>query len=136
MACVVDTSAFYAYLVAGDRFNQETTELLADLVKKGERLISTSLVLGETLGLLQVRHGFQAAEVFMQKIHPVIVWRWVDQAMFSRMWPICKGRRLRGFTIVDASVVACMEEHPGATCIALDEDLKGFGFPLLPERTG
>lgn len=134
MACVIDTSAFYAYLVAGDRFNAETTELLTGLVKKGERLVSTSFVLSETLGLLQVRHGLQATEIFMRKIYPTILWRWVDQAMFSRMWQISRDHHLRGFTIVDASVVACLEEHPGAACIALDEDFRVFGFPLLPEK--
>ena len=134
MACVIDTSAFYAYLVAPDRFHPVVSELLSGLVGKGERLVSTSFVLGETLGLLQIRHGRRAAEIFMRQVYPLVQWRWVDEAMFTRCWQIVREHPRRGFTIVDASVVACLEEHPRSVCVAVDEDFKEFSFVLLPER--
>jgi predicted nucleic acid-binding protein len=109
---------------------------LRQLVEKGERLYSTSLVLGEILGLLQLRHGFVASVAFMENIYPLVQWRWVDQPLLARIWQIAQDNSRRGFTIVDASVVACLEEHPQATCIALDRDFEGFDFPLLPAPKG
>ncbi|MBN2493352.1 MAG: type II toxin-antitoxin system VapC family toxin [Deltaproteobacteria bacterium] len=132
MACVIDSSAFYAYLVAADRHHRAVAGALSGLVREGERFFSTSFVLGETLGLLQIRHGSKAAEVFMHKIYPLVEWRWVDETLFSRIWQIASESPSRGFTIVDASVVACLQEHPKARCVAVDKGFERFGFPLLP----
>jgi predicted nucleic acid-binding protein len=132
MPCVVDTSAFYAYMVSGDRFHEVVKEYLSSAVRAGEVLRSTSLVLGETLGLLQTRHGFAAAARFMDAVYPIIEWRWVDDSLFDEAWRVAATRNARSFTIVDASVVACIREHPGTVCVAVDDDLAAFEFAVEP----
>lgn len=134
MSLCVDTSAFYAYLIERDRFHESVSGCIRHAVEDGEELLSTSFVLSETLGLLQIRHGLEAARLFMDRIYPALEWRWVDDALLERMWRIHVSRSERGFTIVDASIVACIEDRPGCACLAVDDGLRGLGFEVLPEK--
>ncbi|MFH1436445.1 MAG: PIN domain-containing protein [Pseudomonadota bacterium] len=130
--CCVDTSAFYAYLVESDRFHEPVAAGMIEAVKNNRTLCSTSFVLCETLGLLQIRHGMAAAGLFMERLYPLVEWIWVDELMHQRMWELVRARKKRGFTIVDASVVACVEQRPGSVCIAVDKEMEKFGFEVLP----
>ena len=53
----VDTSAFYAYLIEGDRFHGLVSACIREAATRDEKLVSTSFVLSETQDLLQVRDG-------------------------------------------------------------------------------
>jgi len=132
ISCYVDTSAFYAYLVRNDRFHGPVSDVLSRAVSENRPLFSSSFVLGETLGLLQFRHGVQAAQRFMTDVYPMVMWRWVDAKMFADVWDIVIGSGRRSLTVVDASAVACIHERAGSVCIAVDTDLTGFGFDVLP----
>lgn len=129
----VGTSAFYAYLVQDDRYHLPVRAVLTDAVSSGRVLASPSLVLGEILGLLQIRHGLEAAGRFMTDIYPLVLWRWVDRTMFAEVWRLVEERNRRGFTAVDASLVVSIRERPGSFCIAVDKDLSGFGFEVVPQ---
>lgn len=133
MRCFVDTSAFYAYLVAGDRYHEAVAKYLTEAVEAGKVLFSSSLVLGKTLGLLQTRHGVDAAARFMTTIYPLIAWRWIDQDLFPEIWRLVQAVGARSFTAVDASAVVCIAEHPGSVCVAVDDDLRAFGFEVFPK---
>ena len=132
MTVCVDTSAFYAFMVQRDSNHVKIRRFFVDAFERHDELISTSLVLGETLGLLQHRHGVDAARRFIENIYPAVSWRWVDENLLSNAWQILEERNRRGFTIVDASVVAAVRERPGCVCAAFDPDLGRFGFEVLP----
>lgn len=132
MECYVDTSAFYAYLVAADRHQEPVRQFLGDALHRGARLFSSSFVLCETLGLLDRRHGRAGAAAFLDDVFPVVEWRWVDEVLFEAIRLIHARRRRRGFTIVDASAVACIAERPGSLCVAIDDGLRGLGFEVHP----
>ncbi len=132
MALVLDTSAFYAYMVEKDQYHKSVSLVLVEALQRGERLHSSSFVLCETLGLLQIRHGVKASRLFMDKVFPAVEWRWVDRALFQRLWELAQEHSRRSFTLVDASVVACIEQLPGSVCVAVDDDLRTFNFPVLP----
>lgn len=132
MTVCVDTSAFYAFMVQADSNHRKIGKFFAKVFERHDELISTSLVLGETLGLMQHRHGVDAARRFMQSIYPAVSWRWVDSGLLREAWRILDEKNLRGFTIVDASVVAAIAERPGCACAAFDPDLTGFGFEVVP----
>ena len=133
MYCYVDTSAFYAYLVAGDAYHSAVNEYLMKAVQAGKILFSSSLVLGEVLGLLQHRHGVDAARGFISDVYPTVLWRWVDLKMFNDIWPLVESTNKRSFNVVDASAVTCIRERPGSLCVAIDDDLDGFGFEVYPK---
>jgi hypothetical protein len=106
--------------------------MMSRAVSESRPLFSSSFVLGETLGLLQFRHGVQAADRFMTDVYPLVMWRWVDAKMFADVWDIVRSSGRRSLTVVDASAVACIRERAGSVCIAVDTDLSGFGFDVLP----
>lgn len=133
MDCFVDTSAFYAYLIAKDRYHQSVVDVFQRFLSEERTLFSSSLVLGETLGLLQIRHGVDAAKRFMTDIYPLVLWRWIDSAMLASIWNLVEAQHKRSFTAVDASAVVCIGERPGSVCVAVDEDLRGFGFEMFPK---
>lgn len=132
MSACVDTSAIYAFLVPQDRHHDAVRTELERKARRGEMLFSTSFVLCETLGLLQMRHGLRAVQTFLERVHPLIAWRWVDEALFVEIRRIMQARPSRGLTSVDASCIACVRERPGSACIAVDDDLRGLGFDVLP----
>jgi hypothetical protein len=51
-------------------------------------------------------------------------------------WALVAASGKRGFTVVDASAALCIAERRGSACVALDEDLRGPGFDVLPMRGG
>lgn len=57
MAVFVDTSAWYALGTAGDESHAAARRVYAELIRHGERLITCSYVLAETMGLIQRRLG-------------------------------------------------------------------------------
>jgi predicted nucleic acid-binding protein len=132
MDCFVDTSGFYAYLVAADAYHQPVAAYLQKAVRDGRVLFSSSLVLGETLGLLQMRHGVSMASRYMAEVYPLVVWRWIDEPMMRDIWRLVDTRRKRSFTAVDASAVVCIGERPGSVCVAVDDDLRAFDFDVFP----
>ena len=86
MSFFIDTSAFYAYLVKKDRYHEPVRSYLENATRKGRIFFSSSFVLCETLGLLQVRHGLPGVRLFMEKVHPLIEWRWIDEVLFQHIW--------------------------------------------------
>jgi predicted nucleic acid-binding protein len=132
MSACVDTSAFYAYLVPADRHHLAVRKELEQRVKRGQTLFSSAFVLCETLGLLQTRHGLGAARTFLTGVFPLVEWRWIDETLFAKIRDVLESRSSRAFTIVDASCVVCVRERAGSDCIAVDDDLRGFGFEVYP----
>jgi predicted nucleic acid-binding protein len=130
-ACV-DTSAFYAFLVPQDRHHEVVRDELERRVSRGDTLFSSSFVLCETVGLLQIRHGAKAVQTFLTKLYPLVQWRWVDEALFIEIRNLLQEKSARAFTSVDASCVVCTRERPGSVCVAVDADLRGFGFDVFP----
>ena len=128
----IDTSAFYAYLVRNDRYHQPVATCLTSAVSEGRALFSSSLVLGEILGLLQFRHGLEAASRFMTDVYPLVRWRWIDAPLFDSIWRLVREENRRNLAVVDASAVVCIRERPGSVCVAVDDDLRRFEFDVLP----
>ena len=128
----VDTSAFYAYLVAADGNHAAVSAWFVEAVRVGTSLFSSSFVFAETHGLLQIRHGRPAAAAFTEKVAPRVEWRWVDDALLRRALVAHAEKPGRGFTLVDACGVVCVRDRPGSVCVALDSDFEGRGFDVVP----
>jgi predicted nucleic acid-binding protein len=128
----IDTSAFYAYLVQNDRYHQPVATCLISAVSEGRALFSSSLVLGEILGLLEFRQGLEAASRFMTDVFPLVLWPWVDAPLFDSLWCLVREKQRRRLRLVDARAVVCIRERPGSVCVAVDDDLRRFEFDVLP----
>ena len=133
MKVFVDTSGFYALACKSDRSHQEVTEAFRDLAKRGATLVTNSYVLSETMGLLQIRHGFEAVRGFVAEVVPSVKVLWVQPEDHAAGWALVQQESKRHTTIVDATAMKMMAQEGIHTCIGLDLEFRRQGFRLLPE---
>ena len=83
----VDTSAFYALEVEDDVNHGKARDFLSSELQKGKYgiLITSDYIIDETLTLLRIKHGIEAALKFYDKISRSKSLKiiWVDQTAFE-----------------------------------------------------
>ena len=133
MKVFVDTSAFYALVCRSDQSHREVTEIFRDLGGRGGILFTTSYVLSETMGLLQIRHGFEAVRGFVGEVLPVVRVLWVGSEDHEAGWRLMQREPKRHTTIVDATGMTMMIKEGIHVCLGFDMEFRRQGFRLLPE---
>ena len=131
MSVFVDTSAWLALASAGDQDHPAARKAFAELVARDERLVTTSYVLAETMGLIQHRLGWKPLELFAAMAQTCEV-TWVDGARHRAAEDLLFQRRKRRVNIVDAASFTVMRELGLETAFAFDADFAREGFQVLP----
>jgi predicted nucleic acid-binding protein len=128
----VDTSALFAALVANDSHHEAARKgLEAALEQRDARLVTTSLVLLETMALLQARVGLDAALAFDAAIRPLLEVVWVDKALYDGAVRRLQLRRSRKVSLVDCASFVHMEGQGISHALAFDRHFEDEGFQLL-----
>jgi predicted nucleic acid-binding protein len=127
-----DTSAFYALLVRTEADHEAVRGAFARLIESGRPIWTTSLVLGETMALLQHRIGLDAARDFDEEIVPWLSVCWVDVDLYrlgvDRLWREDR----RQLSLVDCVAFEFMKLKSVTTAFAVDPHFREAGFELLP----
>lgn len=131
MSVFVDTSAWFALASAGDQDHAAARATYTHLVERDERLVTTSYVLAETMGLIQHRLGWRPLELFAAVTQTCEI-AWIDGGRHRAAEEILFGHRRRHINIVDAASFAVMRELDLDTAFAFDDDFARQGFRLLP----
>ncbi|MBI2401511.1 MAG: hypothetical protein HYW52_05425 [Gemmatimonadetes bacterium] len=115
---------------ATDRDHAAAREVYTGLVDRDERLVTTSYVLAESMGLIQHRLGWKPLELFAAA---VATWEvaWIDEARHLAAQKALFNRRRRAINIVDAASFTVMRELEVETAFAFDDDFQREGFKLL-----
>ena len=129
----VDTSFWFAAMVATDVNHERAGELLEEAAVGASRFHSTREVMSETLTLLRYRDGARSALLFARDIVPtveMVVADLTDHAaaleVFRRLAP---RRRL---SYCDAlSFVIVMQRLGDMACLAFDRDFRALGLTVL-----
>jgi len=129
----VDTSAWYALASKGDDDHALAQAVYRDLVDRNERLLTTSYVLAETMGLIQHRLGWGPLGLFAKAAHTLDVC-WIDRARHVESEKLLLERRRRALNIVDAASFVVMRELGIEDAFAIDRDFQREGFRLLEPR--
>ncbi len=133
MSVFVDTSAFYALLVASDDAHAAVRAALARVLDAQRPLWTTSFVIVETMALLQHRIGLSAARDFDDEVLPVVRVRWVDEALYrlgtDRLWREDR----RHLSLVDTVSFEFMRTEGISSVLAVDPHFAAAGFRVLPE---
>lgn len=132
MATFIDTSGFYAHACTDDSHHDSVADVLSRLAEQRERLVSTSYVLSETMGLIQRRLGFSVLKSFMEDVLGVVEIVWIGPAEQAAGWELMKSKPSRGLTIVDATGIVVMRRQAIRRCVALDPAFTREGFEMLP----
>jgi uncharacterized protein len=125
MSLFVDTSIWYAVADSSDRSNVRSKEIL----KSGERLVTSDHVLIETWTLLRHRLGRQAGEKFWEGLRSgIAVIEAVTLADLEVAWAIGASWRDQDFSIVDRTSFAVMRRLGIDRVASLDAHFAIFRF--------
>jgi predicted nucleic acid-binding protein len=127
----VDTSAWFALASAGDQDHVAARRTFAELVGRDERLVTTSYVVAETMGLIQHRLGWKPLERFAAAAETCEV-AWVDGSRHRAAEELLFQRRKRRVNIVDAASFTVMRELGLEQAFAFDDDFTREGFRVMP----
>ena len=130
----VDTGAWFAINVPGDKHHQAAADFYKSALKKGKGLVTTNLIVAEAhAGLIKAR-GRQAGLKFLSlvdsssRLRVVYSTRLLEERAFS----ILVKFQDREFSLCDAVSFAVMKEMGIKTAFAFDRRFETAGFRRLP----
>jgi predicted nucleic acid-binding protein len=130
VSAFVDTSAWYALASEHDRDHRAAVAVYEGLVERKERLLTTSYVVAETMGLIQHRLGWRPLELFAAAARTIDV-VWIDGVRHREAESLLFERRRRAINIVDAASFVVMGALDVRDAFAFDDDFEREGFRLL-----
>jgi predicted nucleic acid-binding protein len=128
----IDTSGFYALLVASESEHEAVSDAFRRAVSRGRRLTTTNYVLVETSALLQHRLGLNPVRDLESRIAPILSVIWVTQDLHTRALARLFRTDRRRVSLVDVVSFLTMEEEGLDEALSLDSDFADEGFKLLP----
>lgn len=130
-AVFVDTSAFYALLVADDRKHAAAVAALERLRVREAELVTSPFVLQETISLLQARIGMPAVRAFVTRIVTGLRIEWVDEDLFRGALTALLAADSRSISLTDWTSFEIMRRSGIREAFAFDEDFAARGFELV-----
>jgi uncharacterized protein len=127
----VDTSGFYALLVASDAFHERARAAFNGLRREDARMITTSYVLAETYALLQRRVGLDAVEAFRRGFAPLLDVVWVDASVHEHALDHLLKYGNASVSLVDATSFVVMRGRSIERALTFDVPFKEEGFEVV-----
>lgn len=130
----VDTSAFFAHLVAEDAHNAEARPLFERAAHESWTLITTNAVVWETYTLLRIRarNGRELALGFLEDIEDGLCEiervRALDE---TRAIELLRRHADKRYSFCDALSFVITEQLGVAEALAFDDDFKSYGKLVL-----
>jgi predicted nucleic acid-binding protein len=128
----IDTSGFYALLVASESEHEAVRIAFRLAVDGGRRLVTTNYVLVETAALLQHRLGMDPVRDLEHRIGPIVSVAWVTEDLHARAVTRLFRTDKRRVSLVDVVSFLTMEQEGLDEVLGLDSDFAAEGFRLLP----
>jgi predicted nucleic acid-binding protein len=130
----VDTAGWIAQADAADSDHARTCAARDQWLESGGLLVSSDYVLDETLTLLRVRLGLQAAERWWNQVEGSrrLRWEWVDaqRCESARNWFFRWSDKTFSFT--DCTSFVLMKELRIRQALTLDRHFQQAGFDIVP----
>lgn len=131
----VDTSAFFALEYARDQYHAAAQHVFARLRQRPCPLITTALIVNETINLLHRRASAEHALMFGQRVlssrHLEIVG--IDMALLGRGWEEYRRHAAEGMSLVDCVSRVVIRERKIVRVFAFDEHLRTGSAKLMGE---
>lgn len=134
-AAFVDTAGWMMLSDASDEAHDEARHFRDDWLERGGIFVSTDFVLDETLTLLRVRLGLDAAERWWNQVEGSsrVVWEPIDssRAEKARRWFF--RFRDKAFSFTDCTSFVVMKERRLRTAVTSDRHFVQAGFQVVPK---
>ena len=130
-AVVVDTSAFYAFVSASDRYHTAAVETFDRIADRDQEIWTTSYALVETVALVDRRLGFDVLSQFLDFIESYVQVFWVESVFHARALHefMLPGRR--SLSLVDWSL-ALLSQTRSAPVFTFDGGFADQGVIVMP----
>ena len=128
----VDTSWWVAWSRPADAHHEEAARLAAEL-ERGDRAVTTNLVVGETWTYLTGRARHAAAVDFLDRIEGLsdqsrLVVHRVTERQEEKAWRWLRRHDERPYSFVDATSFQVMRDRRVREALAFDGDFTAAGF--------
>lgn len=130
----VDTAGWMALADANDPQHEASRQVRDDWLREGGILVSTDYVIDETLTLLRMRLGLQAAALWWDQVEASarLHWEWIDplRAEKARRWFFQWTDKRFSFT--DCTSFVVMRELNLSRALTTDKHFLQAGFETVP----
>ena len=129
MRIFLDTSYYVALLNPRDQWHKRAV----NAIKAQDELITSSLVINETVSLLQARGHFSAAVEFLReaRMSPTLHIVHIDPALQAEAWDLFARWGSAGANAVDCASFAVMHRMGIRKAATFDAHFRSAGFEIL-----
>lgn len=130
----LDTSAFYAVEVEDDINHKRARNFLLGELRAGKygSPLTSDYVIDETMTLLRVKHGIEAAIRFYDKIKRGVKIIWVDETIFEEALKLFRKDDKLRWSFTDCTSFAIMMLLDVRYAFSFDRNFEEAGFVRLP----
>jgi uncharacterized protein len=133
-AVFVDTAGWMMLADGADSRHEAARAFRDGWLEQRGLLVTTDFVMDETLTLLRVRLGLEAAESWWSQVEGSsrLVWEWIDpeRAEHARQWFF--RWRDKAFSYTDCTSFVVMRERRIRTALTCDAHFSQAGFTIAP----
>lgn len=134
-AAFVDTAGWMMLADASDVTHAAAAHFRDDWLARRGVLVTSDFVMDETLTLIRVRLGIEAAERWWEQVagSPRLRWEWIDptRAEKARQWFF--RWREKSFSYTDCTSFVVMKERRIQTALTSDRHFVQAGFRIAPD---
>lgn len=135
-AVFVDTAGWMMLADASDPSHDRAVRYRDKWLKDGGLFVTSDYVLDETLTLVRMRLGIDAAERWWNQVSTSarVDWQWIDpeRAVAARSWFF--RWRDKEFSLTDCTSFVVMKERRIETALTSDRHFVMAGFRMVPGR--
>jgi predicted nucleic acid-binding protein len=137
-ALFVDTPGWLACADSADPAHARSRAARDQALELGQPLLTTDFVVDETLTLIRLRLGIDAAETWWRQIDESSRLRWerVDSERFNKARDLFFQYRDKAFSFTDCTSFVIMRELRLTHVISTDRHFRQMGFHVLPGARG
>src|SRR4030042_2597054 len=127
----IDTNFYVSLENKADSNHANAKEILASLVQKNPQFFTTNLVLYETVTVISLRVGREAAIYFKDHFDPATRILWLNRATETKAWGLFREIRNKNVSFVDCYSFALLKELEIKEVLTFDKDFAKQDFQLL-----
>lgn len=130
----IDTAGWMALADANDPQHQASRAVRDDWLRQGRMLLSTDYVMDETLTLIRIRLGLQAAVRWWNQVETSsrLRWEWINPARAEKARHWFFQWEDKRFSFTDCTSFVVMRELHLRQALTTDKHFSQAGFEILP----
>jgi predicted nucleic acid-binding protein len=132
----VDTSGWVGCADAGDPAHRDASDARDRWLAESGVLVTTDYIVDETLTILRIRLGLDAAEAWWQQVDGTsrLRWEYITLARADKARALFFRHRDKEYSFTDCSSFVVMNELKLREALTTDRHFAQAGFTVLPNR--